>query len=323
MSTAGIARQQVIPAIQRSKNGRVHAIASRGEKAKEVAADFEIEKAYPDYESLLADPEIQAVYIPLPNSLHKEWVIKSAEAGKHVLCEKPAALQASELQEMIEACERHGVLFMEAFMYQFHPQHEVVKKLIGNGRIGNVSTMRASFSFLLEAGKENIRMDKELGGGALNDVGCYCVHSLAYVIGEKPERVYAHAQHHPDLEVDTTTVGSVTFPSGIEGLFECGFAAYPRNTYEVVGSHGIIEVKGAYRPDANPDGNGLVKVTFADGETEEHHVEGDQYKLQVEHFADSVIENKEPDYSKEKMLDHAKFMDAVVRSLKEGQARIL
>lgn len=323
LSTANIGLDQVIPAIQRSSNGVVTAIASRSEKSKQVAADIGIEKAYTDYESLLADEDIQAVYIPLPNGLHKEWVMKAAEAGKHVLCEKPAALHAAELQEMIEACNQHGVLFMEAFMYQFHPQHAAVKQMIEEGRIGKVSTFRSSFSFYLESGSGNIRLEKELGGGALYDVGCYCVHSMVHVLGEKPDKIYAHAHHDPDSGIDLTAIGAISFPSGIEGLFNCSFASAPVNGYEVIGSHGTIEVENAYRPDLNPEGNGFVRVTTADGESEELTIAGDQYKLQVENFAEAILQRKAPDYTKEQMLQHAKLMDVIFRSISEGQVRTL
>lgn len=321
LSTANIGIEQVIPAIQRSTNGSVLAIASRSEKSKEVAAELGIEKAYMDYESLLADDAIDAVYIPLPNSLHKEWVIKAARAGKHILCEKPAALNAAELQEMTEACDQNGVLLMEAFMYQFHPQHAAVKNMIADGKIGEVASFYSKFTFHLEPGSDNIRLNKELGGGALYDVGGYCVHSMVHILEEKPDKVYAHAKLDPQTGIDITAVGTISFPSGIEGTFNCSFASAPKNVYEVTGSLGTIEVDNSFRPDINPDGNGVVRINYANGETEEHVIQGDQYKLQVEHFADAILTNKEPVYSMDKMKDHAKLMDVIFRSVAEEQAR--
>mgnify|MGYP001948433970 CR=1 FL=1 len=172
LSTAKIGLTQVIPAIQRSKNGRVVAIASRNiENAKNVAEDLEIDTAYGSYEELLDDSSIDAVYIPLPNALHKEWVIKAAEKKKHVLCEKPVAVSLEELKEMTDACEKNGIKFMEAFMYQFHPQHQKVKDLIAEGVIGDVAMMRASFTFFLND-SSHVRLSEDLAGGFMFDVGC-------------------------------------------------------------------------------------------------------------------------------------------------------
>ncbi|WP_324777886.1 Gfo/Idh/MocA family protein [Virgibacillus senegalensis] len=319
LSTAGIGRQQLIPAIKRSINGRVSAIASRGDKAKQIAAELDIGRAYTSYEELLADPDIQAVYIPLPNSLHKQWVMEAAKHGKHILCEKPAALNENELQEMLDTCKTHGVRFMEAFMYQFHPQHQKVRDLITQGEIGEVSLIRASFSFLLQDDPENIRLNKQLGGGAIYDVGCYCLHSIREILQEEPIRAYAHARHNA-AHVDTTVAGTLSFASGVEATFDCSFDQFPVNRYEVIGSTGKIEVLNAYRPDKNLDGAGLLRISKSNGETHEMHIEGDQYKLQVEHFAEAVLENKPLFYTEEKMLNNIRAIDACYKSIETGEA---
>ncbi|WP_138419496.1 Gfo/Idh/MocA family protein [Aquibacillus sediminis] len=319
LSTAKIGRTQVIPAIQRSKNGEVAAIASRGgEKAREVAKSLNIPTAYDSYEALLEDQTIDAVYIPLPNSLHKEWVIEAAKQGKHILCEKPAALNSSELKEMLLACEMYKVTFMEAFMYQFHPQHQLVKEWIQAGEIGDVAFARASFSFVLNDGS-NIRMNSDLGGGSLYDIGCYTIHSLRHVLDEEPTNVYASAKLHPELNVDTTVAGVLNFASGIRASFDCSFASIPRNEYEIIGSKGKIEVKGAYRPDQNEDGNGSVRLIKDNNEVIERSIEGDQYKLQVEHFADCLLENKQPSYTIENMIHHTTVMDSCYESIDTGK----
>ncbi|MRH41954.1 gfo/Idh/MocA family oxidoreductase [Aquibacillus halophilus] len=320
LSTAGIGQEQLIPAIQRSGNGEVIAIASRGDKAKEVAKELNIPKAYTSYEQLLEDPEIEAVYIPLPNSLHKEWVIKAAEHGKHVLCEKPAALNGAELKEMIDVCEHHQVQFMEAFMYQFHPQHEKVKQLIQSGVIGEVASMRGAFSYFLGDPETNIRMSSDLGGGALYDIGSYATHSIRYIMDAEPVKVYASAKTDPKYKVDTTVAGVLSFENGVEALFDCSFEATFRNLYEVLGSTGKIEVNSAYRPDTSENGEGVIRVTKDNGEVEEFSVAGDQYKLQVEHFSECVLENKEPSYSNEKITNNMKVIDACFKAIETGNS---
>src|SRR5690625_2330163 len=177
ISTARIGITQLIPAIKRSTNAEVVAIATQSDinKATLIAEQFQIEKVYNSYEKLLNDPNIDAVYIPLPNHLHKEWAIKAAQKGKHILCEKPAALTTEEVYEIKKACEENNVLFMEAFMYYFHPQHNRVKEIIDTGEIGEVTFMQAGFSFYLaeERRAHNIRMSGEKGGGSIYDIGCY------------------------------------------------------------------------------------------------------------------------------------------------------
>ncbi|SDM22022.1 Gfo/Idh/MocA family protein [Sediminibacillus halophilus] len=319
LSTASIGKKQLIPAIERSFNAEAAAIASRGDKARQAAAELGIKKAYTSYEQLLEDPDIDAVYIPLPNSLHKQWVVEAAKHGKHVLCEKPASLNEAELQEMLAACHEHGVKFMEAFMYQFHPQHEKVRDLIRQGEIGEVSMLRASFSFLLQDDPENIRLSNELGGGSIYDVGCYCLHSIREILQEEPIQVYAHAKHNA-AHVDTTVAGTLSFASGVEAVFDCSFDQLPVNRYEVVGSTGKIEVQNAYRPDKNPDGAGLLRITNSDGETVEMRIEGDQYKLQVEHFSEAVLQDKPLLYTEEKMLNNIRTIDACYKSITTGEA---
>ena len=318
LSTAQIGVTQVIPAIQRSHNGQVVAIASRNvEKAKQIAEELDVEQAYGSYEELLDDPAIDAVYIPLPNALHKEWVIKAAEKKKHVLCEKPVAVSAAELEEMIAACEKNGVTFMEAFMYQFHPQHNKVKQLIADGVIGEVASLRASFTFYLDD-LSNIRLSQDLAGGSMFDVGCYTLHSIRHILGDEPVSVYAAQNKRVDFQVDTTMAGVLHFADGKLGIFDSSFDAVDQNVYEVSGSKGRIIVNGAYRPDTNETGDGEI-IVKANGETQVHQVPGDQYKLMVEHFAEAILENKPLYYHTEKMRNQMKVLDAVYRSAKSHQ----
>jgi D-xylose 1-dehydrogenase (NADP+, D-xylono-1,5-lactone-forming) len=187
LSTANIGRAAVIPAIQHSANGEVVAVASRDEqKSHDFAAKAGIGRSYGSYEALLASSDIDAVYIPLPNSLHRAWTIKAAEAGKHVLCEKPLALNAVECAEMETAARRHNVLLMEAFMYRFHPQTEKVLALLHEGAIGEVRLIHSAFTFRV-SNPANIRLQPQLGGGSLMDVGCYCVNLSRTLAGAQPQ----------------------------------------------------------------------------------------------------------------------------------------
>ncbi|HET7578079.1 MAG TPA: Gfo/Idh/MocA family oxidoreductase [Bacillales bacterium] len=322
LGNANIARKALVPAIKDAKNAELTGIASRSGRAKEAKEELGFRKSYDSYEALLSDPEIDAVYIPVPNALHAEWTAKAAEAGKHVLCEKPAALTAEEAQQMIEACRKADVLFMEAFMYQFHPQHEKVKSIIASGEIGQVKLMRSRFAFKL-ADLENVRFDRQLGGGSLYDVGCYCIHSSRYILGAEPIKAYARAHIDPKFEVDLTATGVLTFENGIQALFDCSFETVPGEHYEVIGDKGSIRVQGPYRPDKNEDGKGRIIILDANGETREERVSGDSYTLQVEHFSQCVLDGSEPAYSGEQTLQNMKVIDACYQSIHTGEAVVL
>lgn len=180
LSTANIGIKKVIPAIQKAGNGVVTAIASRNkDRASEVATELDIETAYGSYEDLLADDNIDAIYIPLPNQMHAEWAIKCAQAGKATLCEKPLAVNADEAQTMVDAFKSRDILFAEAFMYRFHPQNQRAQYMVQEGAIGQPQIMTAKFTFPL-SNPDNIRLSKALAGGALMDVGCYCINSMRF-----------------------------------------------------------------------------------------------------------------------------------------------
>jgi predicted dehydrogenase len=191
ISTSNIGRAAVNPAIQASSNGELLAVASRNEEtAREFATKAGLPDYYGSYEALLDDERIDAVYIPLPNSLHREWTVKAAEKGKHILCEKPLALNAAQCDEMQRAAEANGVRLMEAFMYRFHPQTEKVVEMVRKGVVGDLRFIRSAFTFRL-TNPDNIRLNPELGGGALMDVGCYCVNVSRTVAGQEPMEVQA------------------------------------------------------------------------------------------------------------------------------------
>ena len=242
LSTANIAQQQLIPAIRRASNAELIAISSRGSQVHSVASRLGISKAYERYEELLDDPDIEAVYIPLPNHLHKEWVFKAAKKGKHILCEKPVALTSLEAEEMVEICHESNVKFMEAFMYQLHPQHQRVKEIISNGEIGDVKMIKSSHSFHLQSRVDKFRMDKAMGGGSLYDVGCYTIHAIRYLLDCEPISVQCFAELDPDTGVDLSAFGYLNMGRGIRAMFDCSFDMTGRNEYEVIGTKGTIKV---------------------------------------------------------------------------------
>lgn len=321
LSTAGIAQKELLPAFMRSENAVVTAIATGSdiEKAKEIASEFDIEKVYDSYEKLLEDPKIDAVYIPLPNHLHKKWVIEAANKGKHILCEKPAAITREEVLEMKAACEANEVLFMEAFMYYFHPQHARVKELVTSGEVGEVTFMQAGFSFYLDEERRahTIKMDQEKGGGSLYDVGCYAIHAIRNILGAEPESVHVHAVMDPEYGIDTDAVAYLIFPNGMRASFDSSFNLAMRHEYKVHGTKGSITVPRAFRPD-NYGGEGVIQIEKGDGTTTEI-VRGDQYCLQVEHLSQAILDGKKTvHHTFENTLDNMAVIDACYASIASG-----
>jgi xylose dehydrogenase (NAD/NADP) len=293
LGTANIGRVAVIPAIQASKGNELVSIASRNvEKARDFAAKNGIPNSCGSYQELLDNPEIDAVYIPLPNSLHKEWAVKAARAGKHVLCEKPLALSSNECMEMEQAARDSGVFLMEGFMYRFHPRTMKVKAMIDEGVIGKLSTIEASFTFRL-TNPDNVRFSAELGGGALMDVGCYCVNVIRTMAGEEPTAV--SAQSVPaDSGVDGRLAGLMKFNSGILAHFDCSLLDERRERYLVAGDKGFLEVERAFLP-----GNTDCRIREVHGREKEvvHTIAGDdEYRLMVDHFSDCIVNNRRPEF---------------------------
>ncbi|WP_153720949.1 Gfo/Idh/MocA family protein [Sporosarcina cascadiensis] len=314
LSTANIGQTQFIPAIFRAENAEAVAIASRGPKVHEIAKQLNIPTEYESYEELLDDPNVDAVYIPLPNHLHKEWVEKAANKGKHVLCEKPAALNMEEAARMVKTCEDHQVKFMEGYMYQLHPQHDRVKEIIASGEIGPVKLIKSSHSFHLE-NQDNIRMDQSMGGGSLFDVGCYAIQLIRHITDDEPAEVSAFAELKAG--VDISTVGYLKMKSGITALFDCSFDMVARNEYEIVGMKGTIKVPYAYRPDRN-GGVGELIITTGDTARKEKTF-GDIYKLEVEHFSDAILNDLQPRITGESTVKNMKVIEACYRSIDTGQ----
>lgn len=315
LSTANIGRWAVNPAIQASRNGELLAVASREEsRARMFADEGGITRSYGRYAALLADDEIDAVYIPLPNSLHLEWTVRAAEAGKHVLCEKPLALTEAECREMESAANANDVKLMEAFMYRFHPRTDRVIEMVRDGALGDVRMIRSGFTFLLTR-PDNIRFDPELGGGALMDVGCYCVNVSRTLAGSEPVEVQATANWAPS-GVDEQLLGTLRFDDGLVAQFDCSLSLERRESYEISGTSGYLTVPNAFLP-----GTDDAPIVETRGRAPEivHTVEGaDEYRLMVEHFADCVIEDRVPRYEADEAARNMRVIEALYRSARSG-----
>ena len=294
LSPAKIGTQKVIPAIQRAERCDVVAIASRdADRAQTAAEALGIPRVHGSYEALLADPDVDAVYIPLPNHLHAEWAIAAARAGKHVLCEKPLALTAAEAGTMISACADAGVLLMEAFMYRLHPSWVAVRELVAAGRIGKLRTVQSWFSYFNDD-PANIRNILETGGGALYDIGCYNVNLSRMLFGAEPTRVQASIERDPVGGTDVLTSAILGFPSGGVAAFTCATRTETDQRVHVYGTEGRISVGIPFN--IPPDLPTHVFVT-AGGDppvapaTETLTFEPrDQYTVQAEAFAAAILD---------------------------------
>src|SRR6516225_10043859 len=246
LSTADINRK-LIPGAHASPKVDLVAVASRdAARAEAYAREWEISRAYGSYEALLADPEIEAVYISLPNTLHCEWSIRALEAGKHVLCEKPRSRHGAEVEAAFDAAERMGRLLSEAFMYRHNPQTLRLQQLVEEGAIGELRLVRSAFGYSLYD-EANIRLQTELEGGALMDVGCYCVSGSRLIAGE-PDEVYAQAWFGP-TGTDWVLTANIRFPGDVLAIFDCGTALVDRDELEAIGSEGSLFVDDPWHCD--------------------------------------------------------------------------
>jgi predicted dehydrogenase len=292
LSTAKIGVGKVIPAMQKGTLSEVVAIASRSEaKAREAADSLGIARAFGSYEALLADPEIDAIYNPLPNDLHVPWSIKALEAGKHVLCEKPIALNAAEGRSLAEASSRHPKLkVMEAFMYRHHPQWRAAKELIGSGRIGRLRTIQTFFSFFNDD-PSNIRHDPAKGGGGLMDIGCYAISLSRWLFDAEPARVLAHVEIDPSWGVDRMASAILDFGDGGSATFTCSMAISALQVVQVVGTEGRIELSEVpfNAPNVAPC---ALRVQRNFGPVERVEVETcDQYTIQGDLFSRAILDD--------------------------------
>jgi predicted dehydrogenase len=311
LGCARISRRGLIPGIQQSQSGSLLAIASRdGSTARGWADEFGIKKAYGSYETLLADPEIDAVYIPLPNELHRPWVEKAADSGKHILCEKPLALNAVEAEAMVEYCHSRKVLLMEAFMWPHQPRSREVRDRVESGEIGDLRLIRSSFSFSIEP--DDWRLDPKRGGGALWDIGTYGVSTARYFSREEPERIRATAFFGPS-GVDMSLTAELRFPSGVIGLIDCSFEQPFRCAYELVGTGGSFIVPDAYLPPEEP----TATLYGMDDQPQTLTFAGtNQYAMMVDAFARSVASGRLVPPADDG-LNQMRALDAILASAKE------
>ncbi|MGE5138585.1 MAG: Gfo/Idh/MocA family protein [Rudaea sp.] len=319
LSTARIA-DALVRAIRASSDNELIAVASRDAvRAVEWAARRDVPHAFGSYEEMLASDVIDAVYIALPNSMHKEWATRAAEMGKHVLCEKPLALNAAEVEQMIAAAREYGVQLMEAFMYRFHPQYQEVKRMLADNAIGEIKILRASFEFLLDR-PADIRLDKALGGGSLLDVGCYDVNVCRLIAQAEPVAVQAEAGWTPG-DVDETFAAVLEFPKGVLAAIDCSFRAHYHQWFGISGTEGHIGLAQPFKTGGEP-----TTILYDHGDERTQSLHGDaanSYQLMVEEFANAVRGNRPPSYPPESSLTQAKVLDGLVESARTGRRVIL
>jgi predicted dehydrogenase len=321
LGVANIAIKKVIPAMQHGERTIVQAIASRdGTRAKQAAGALGISKAYGSYEELLADPEIDAVYNPLPNHLHVPWSIRAAEAGKHVLCEKPVALSAAEARELIAVRNKTGVKIEEAFMVRTHPQWLRARDLIRSGEIGELRSMLGAFSYFNRDPK-NIRNMPGIGGGGIMDIGCYPITMSRFLFEREPERVVAQVEIDPELGIDRLASVILDFRTG-QSVFTCSTQLVPYQRMQILGTKARIEIEIPFN--APPDRP--CRICIDDGSDvggRQARIEEfpicDQYTLQGDLFSKAILENGEVPVSLENAVGNMAVIDAIFRSGKTGE----
>jgi predicted dehydrogenase len=314
LSTARINRA-LIPPLRASTRNELVGVASRdGERAKAYAVEWDIPNAYDSYEVMLLDPDIDVIYNPLPNSLHAEWTIKAAQAGKHVLCEKPLAVSLEDVDAMAEAARRAGVVVAEAFMYRHHPQTLKVKELVDSGAIGTVRLVHGSFSFNLTR-PGDVRLDPALGGGSIWDVGCYPISYARCMIGAEPVEVHGW-QLTGAAGVDVVFTGQMRFADDVFAQIDCGFRMPFRAHVEIVGSDGAIRVLEPFKPGTHN------QIQLARGDEETWiEIEGQELYLgEVEDMADAVLLGKPPRVSLADSRGNVAAILALLQSAREGRA---
>ena len=320
LGVAKIAVEKVIPAMHQGEASQIAAIASRDlGKARAAADKLGIERAFGSYEELLADGEIEAVYNPLPNELHVPWTLRALAAGKHVLCEKPIALDAEEARSLIEARDRSGKLVAEAFMVRYHPQWRRAKELAESGAVGEPRALQTFFSYRL-LDPENVR-NRPPGGGALYDIGCYAILSARYVFGAEPTRVTATIDRDPNFQTDRLVGAVLEFPSGRHSTFTLGTQVSAHQRVTIVGEAGRIEIMIPFN--APPDRPTEIAIDsgadlFGGGRRVEQFPVCDQYTLQGEAFSRAILNGTPLEFPIEDAILNMRVIDALFRSGKSG-----
>jgi D-xylose 1-dehydrogenase (NADP+, D-xylono-1,5-lactone-forming) len=311
ISTAHINRL-VLAGVRESEQVDVVAVASRNqERVEAYAKEWGIQRAYGSYEALLEDSDVQAVYISLPNSLHVEWSIRALEAGKHVLCEKPFDRRASEVERAFDAADAAGRLLSEAFMWRHNPQTRRLRELLDEGVVGDVRLVRSAFCFKLEE-LGNVRLAADLDGGALMDVGCYCVSGSRLVAGE-PEIVYGQ-QVTGESGVDVLFAGTMRFPGDVVAQFDCSFVAPDRDELEIVGEEGSLFLDDPWHARVP-----VIEVRRGEFREEIVLTPEDSYRLELENVSDAIRGEAELLLGREDAVAQARAIEALYRSAEEGK----
>jgi D-xylose 1-dehydrogenase (NADP+, D-xylono-1,5-lactone-forming) len=314
LSTARINRV-LLPPLRASTRNELTAVASRDlNRAKAYADERKIPRAFASYEALLADPDVDVIYNPLPNSLHAQWTIKAAEAGKHVLCEKPLANTVEEVDAMTEAAEKAGIVLMEAFMYRHHPQTIRVKELVESGAIGKLQLIRGSFTFSI-SDEGDVRLNASLGGGSIWDVGCYPISYARLIAGVEPIEVFGWQTKGQGSGVDETFIGEMRFPNNVYAQFDSGFRTPQRTHIELVGDKGSITLKKPFTPWLNEE-----IILINDNEKKIMTIPGqDLYLGEVENMADAILDGVPPRMSLADSRNNVATIWALLQSAKTGK----
>jgi xylose dehydrogenase (NAD/NADP) len=312
LSTADINRK-VIPGMRASEKVELIAVASRDQsRADEYAREWEIERAYASYASLLEDADIEAVYISLPNTLHCEWSIRAVEAGKHVLCEKPMSRYVADVEAAFDAAQRAGRILTEAFMYRYNPQTLRLRQLVDEGAIGDLRVVRSCFSYALYD-MDNIRLRTDVEGGSLMDVGCYCVSGSRLLAGE-PERVYGEQFIGPS-GTDWVFTGKMRFPDEVIAQFDCGTTMPDRDELEAIGTEGSLFLDDPWHC-VEP----VIELRRDEGVERIELDHADSYQLEVENLSDAIRGVADPLLGREDAVGQARTIEALFRSAATGTA---
>jgi predicted dehydrogenase len=316
LSTAKIGREKVIPGMQAGEYSDIVAIASRDlERADAAAKSLNIPKVYGSYEKLLTDPEIDAVYIPLPNHMHVEWAIKALKANKHVLCEKPIGLSSVEARQLLVAAKESPHLkVMEAFMYRFHPQWQHTKMLVSDGKVGELKTIQSFFSYY-NVDPNNIRNKKDAGGGGLMDIGCYCISLSRFIFNTNPLRVFGIVEYDPNSKTDRIASGILDFSTGTS-TFTCSTQLMPYQRVNILGTEGRIELEIPFN--APPEISTKIWLHTKSGSEEILFDAINQYTIQGDLFSKAIIDNTAVPTSLEDALSNMKVIEAIFESSMQG-----
>ncbi len=315
---ARIAKNWVIPAIVQAEGARLWAVASRSaEKARSTAQEFGAEKVYGSYEELLADPQVDAVYNPLPNHLHKDWTIAALRAGKHVLCEKPIALNAAEAREMEAVSQETGCLLVEAFMYRYTPLVQKALEIVRAGRLGELRMLYSTFTFLMPDDASNFRLQAHAGGGGLYDVGCYAINVQRMLAGREPRSAWARLAWSGKHHVDLTALGVLDFGEQLYGTFDAGFSAAGGSYFRAVGTKGVLEAPEGFIPREKP---GLLLLRVGQLTERLTLPFANPYELEVQDTCQAIRGEHPPLFAWEPLDANMRVIDACFAADEAGQA---